>query len=204
MLELDAKTSLSLKDPKRHQGEESISETEDAEMSDLQVDRSPSPHFNAHETPVLDHTAVSDVSDSRRRSASVTIEEAEDVDSPGRSQSSSEGEMSEEDVGPGFEFIEDYPGEAGTPGPGKKKTPFEKLKKAQQKENKEPWSPFANEEEWELAKWLMTAGVSQARVDDFLKLPIVSAIVQPTFATHAVLKRHKGVPSHLFTTNKRS
>jgi hypothetical protein len=105
----------------------------------------------------------------------VTIEEVEDIDAPG--QSSGEGEMSEEGVG--FEFIEDYPAEAGTPGPGRrKKMPFEKLKRAQREENQEPWSPFANEEEWELARWLMTAGVSQARVDEFLKLSIVSAIVQ--------------------------
>ena len=42
----------------------------------------------------------------------------------------------------------------------------------------ELWSPFSNEEEWELAKWLTTSGVSQARIDEFLKLSIVSAIVQ--------------------------
>jgi hypothetical protein len=175
MLDSEAKINLSLKNPKHYKGEESISETEDAEMSDLQDDRSPSLLCNAHETPILDSTVVSDASDYRPRN--VTIQDTEDADALG--QSLDEGEMSEEDVGPpGFEFIEDYPAEAGMPGPGRKKTPFEKLKKAQQVEDKELWSPFANEEEWELAKWLMTAGVSQARVDEYLKLHIVSGTVQ--------------------------
>lgn len=172
---LEAETSSSSKNPKHHHGEESISETEDAEMSDLQDDRSPSPHHNAHEVPIFPPENLNSPIPSNASVSEVTIEEVEDIDAPG--QSSGEGEMSEEGVG--FEFIEDYPAEAGTPGPGRrKKTPFEKLKRAQREENQEPWSPFANEEEWELARWLMTAGVSQARVDEFLKLSIVSAIVQ--------------------------
>ncbi|KAN0105690.1 hypothetical protein V8E52_010809 [Russula decolorans] len=127
-------------------------------------DRSPSPHHNAHEVPIFPPENLNSPIPLNASVSEVTIEEVEDIDAPG--QSSGEGEMSEEGVG--FEFIEDYPAEAGTPGPGRrKKTPFEKLKRAQREENQEPWSPFANEEEWELARWLMTAGVSQARVDEF-------------------------------------
>ena len=152
---LEAETSSSSKNPKHHWGEESISDAEDTETLDLQDDRSPSPPHDAYENPIFP---------------------PEDIDAPG--QSEGEGEMSEEDTA-AFKFIEDYPGEAGTPVPGRrKKTPFEKLKRVQQDRNQEPWSPFANEEEWELARWLMSAGVSQAKVDEFLKLPIVSAIIQ--------------------------
>ena len=40
----------------------------------------------------------------------------------------------------------------------------------------EPHSPFADEEEWELVKWLMK-NVGQTKADDFLKLPIVSDFI---------------------------
>ena len=132
---LEAETISSSKNPKhRLQGEESIrgSEAEDTETSDdLQDDRSPSPHSNAYDAPgfppegLLDFPIALDASDSdiseRRR---VATKEDEGVDAPG--QRLDEGEISEDEAG--FEFIEDYPAEAGTPGPGRRKTPFEKLK----------------------------------------------------------------------------
>ncbi|KAK0184298.1 hypothetical protein F5146DRAFT_938722, partial [Armillaria mellea] len=34
----------------------------------------------------------------------------------------------------------------------------------------EMWAPFKSYEEWELAQWLMMAGVSQADIDRFAKL----------------------------------
>ena len=37
----------------------------------------------------------------------------------------------------------------------------------------EPHAPFADEDEWELVRWLMK-NVGQKKADDFLKLPIVS------------------------------
>lgn len=36
------------------------------------------------------------------------------------------------------------------------------------------WGPFADEEEWELAHWVVTEGLSQGAVDRYLKLAIVS------------------------------
>ena len=36
-----------------------------------------------------------------------------------------------------------------------------------------PSAPWASEEEWELAKWLMSVHISQAAIDRFLKLPWV-------------------------------
>lgn len=53
-------------------------------------------------------------------------------------------------------------------------TPFERQFKSQQQKREDPWSPFADEEEWGLADWFMTAEVSQEDIDKFLKLKIVS------------------------------
>jgi len=37
------------------------------------------------------------------------------------------------------------------------------------------WGGFRNQDEWELARWMMKCGVSQTEIDKFLKLPIVSS-----------------------------
>jgi len=69
-------------------------------------------------------------------------------------------------------YPDPYPGNAGeTFGEGK--TAFEKLQEEQMTEGLDPWAPFENKEEWELAHWLMK-NVGQTKADDFLKLPIVS------------------------------
>ena len=60
------------------------------------------------------------------------------------------------------------------PDPGAKgaecKTEFERLREEQVKAGKAPWHPFASKEEWELARWLMTSGVSGTKRDEFFKL----------------------------------
>ncbi|KAG6835464.1 hypothetical protein H0H93_001233 [Arthromyces matolae] len=33
------------------------------------------------------------------------------------------------------------------------------------KDGAKPWAPFASEDEWDLAEWLMTSGVSQTKID---------------------------------------
>ncbi|KAJ3926270.1 MAG: hypothetical protein NXY57DRAFT_1051450 [Lentinula lateritia] len=40
----------------------------------------------------------------------------------------------------------------------------------QKAEGMEPWEPFASEDEWELARWLMESGASQGKIDSFLRL----------------------------------
>jgi hypothetical protein len=80
---LEAETSSSSKNPKHHHGEESISETEDAEMSDLQDDRSPSPHHDAHEVPIFPPENLNSPIPSNASVSEVTIEEVEDIDAPG-------------------------------------------------------------------------------------------------------------------------
>lgn len=54
-------------------------------------------------------------------------------------------------------------------------TQFEECRRQQKGEGHEPWYPFQSEEEWELARWLMTSGLSQSKTDDFLKLKSVRA-----------------------------
>lgn len=53
------------------------------------------------------------------------------------------------------------------------KTSFEFHRDQQKEAGVEPWSPFESEDEWELAQWLMSAGVSQKKMDAMLKLKMV-------------------------------
>lgn len=57
---------------------------------------------------------------------------------------------------------------------GHSDTYFECLKAKQAAGDMGRYGPFQDHEEWELAQWLMTSGVSQADMDSFLKLNIVS------------------------------
>jgi hypothetical protein len=57
---------------------------------------------------------------------------------------------------------------------GRYVTRFERLKAEQHAKGRSPWYPFADEEEWELARWLVMSGLSQAEIDNFLKMMIVS------------------------------
>lgn len=74
------------------------------------------------------------------------------------------------------DYIEDFPGSAGEPTGKTKKTSFEKIRKMQRKAEEEAWGPFRTEEEWDLARWLMTSSVSQTKLDEFLKLPLVHTV----------------------------
>lgn len=55
---------------------------------------------------------------------------------------------------------------------GNAATVFESLREAKAERGESPWAPFEDEEEWELARWLMQ-NVGQNQTDTFLKLPIV-------------------------------
>lgn len=70
-------------------------------------------------------------------------------------------------------YIEAYPRPAGT-AHGQGESSFETYRRVQAEDGQSPWSPFESAEEWELAQWLMGSGVSQTKVDDFLKLRKVS------------------------------
>lgn len=70
-------------------------------------------------------------------------------------------------------YIEAYPRPAGTTH-GQGESAFAAYRRGQVEDGQSPWSPFESAEEWELAQWLMTSGVSQKKVNDFLKLRKVS------------------------------
>lgn len=54
------------------------------------------------------------------------------------------------------------------------------------KEGKQ-WGGFADQDEWELARWLVKSRASQKDIDDFSKLPIVSMRIKMCIFTYAFL-----------------
>ncbi|KAF8799293.1 hypothetical protein BYT27DRAFT_7040688, partial [Phlegmacium glaucopus] len=58
-----------------------------------------------------------------------------------------------------------------------------------------PWAPFESEDEWELARWLMTSGVSQTKIDSFLKLNKIKHGADPAFHNaRSLLQRIDSLP----------
>jgi hypothetical protein len=92
----------------------------------------------------------------------VTIEEVLDKDDPAAPSSTKE---------PSY-FTESFEGAGQTFGRGV--TEFERFKAAQDQHNLPPWAPYRDQEEWELAQWLVKNRVSQKGIDTYLKLKIVS------------------------------
>lgn len=78
------------------------------------------------------------------------------------------------DSADGARYIEYFPEEnrAGATW-GHSKPLFECLDEEQKKVGGSRWAPFEDEEEWQLAEWLIQ-NVGQKQTDIFLKLPIVS------------------------------
>jgi hypothetical protein len=79
-----------------------------------------------------------------------------------------------EEVNDGRRYIEDYPEEylAGATW-GHCRPLFESLDEERKREGGNRWTPFEDEDEWQLAEWLIR-NVGQKQTDSFLKLPIVS------------------------------
>jgi hypothetical protein len=98
-----------------------------------------------------------------RESRHATVEVVEDED---------------DDITKDSRFIEDFPEPSGLPHSADKiqLSDFEHHLNEQKKAGDAPWAPFETEDEWELARWLMTSGVSQTKIDSFLKLNKVSHI----------------------------
>ncbi|KAF7343134.1 hypothetical protein MVEN_01743900 [Mycena venus] len=70
------------------------------------------------------------------------------------------------------------------------KMQFEKLRDNQKKKGHAPWEPFESEDEWKLARWLMTSGLSNKKTDEYLKLKTVRDGINPSFHnSRAFLKR---------------
>ncbi|KAJ7754199.1 hypothetical protein DFH07DRAFT_721684, partial [Mycena maculata] len=74
-------------------------------------------------------------------------------------------------------------------------TQFEKLRDEQKKAGHAPWTPFESEDEWELARWLITLGASGKKNDEFLKLNKVKQGIDPSFHNYrALLQRIDALP----------
>lgn len=70
---------------------------------------------------------------------------------------------------------------------GQKKTTWEARREADVEEGCEPWAPFKSKDEWSLAEWLMTCGISQKEMDKHLKLPTVSTFSFRNLQTSLIL-----------------
>lgn len=114
---------------------------------------------------------------SGNQSKRARVEEVEDEDSPGRRYYESYPERVADVLGEGVTEFEDI-----------------RARQASSSAAENPWSPFRDEEEWELAEWLMTETTQKAR-DKFLKLPIVSG--------HSYLVK-RFVDSHVIKTKNRT
>ena len=92
--------------------------------------------------------------------ARVEVEEVEDEDAPRRC------------------YVESYPDGAAEI-LGRSKTKFDAYREGQDERGEQRWAPFRDKEEWELAQWLLK-NVGQTKIDEFLKLDIVSYKI-PTY-----------------------
>ncbi|KAG2070205.1 hypothetical protein BDR04DRAFT_1128584 [Suillus decipiens] len=80
---------------------------------------------------------------------------------------------------------------------GNAKTTFETIRDDQVLRGSEIWGPFADEDEWHLAKWLIK-NVSHNQADEFLKLNVVQRRVQPSFHNkNALLSAIDELPSRI-------
>lgn len=73
-------------------------------------------------------------------------------------------------------FVQDFTPAAGVI-KGEADTQFEALREDQNRSDDPPWAPFETKKEWELARWLMICGISQSKINDFLKMEIVSRLI---------------------------
>ncbi|KAF7344345.1 hypothetical protein MSAN_01915500 [Mycena sanguinolenta] len=97
---------------------------------------------------------------------------------------------------PGGRIFGDFPAksEAGKVF-GACQTQFEQFLKEQVDAGHQPWHPFQSKAEWELARWLMTSGVSQSKRDEFLELETIREGCKPSFTNnYAFLKFIDALP----------
>jgi len=68
-------------------------------------------------------------------------------------------------------YVKEFPTRAEELGDGK--MAFEEIFEEQKAKGESPWAPFADKDEWELARWLVK-NVNQRATEEFLKMPGVS------------------------------
>ena len=119
-------------------------------------DDSPMLEFPLNELPAfipserLGHPASPDQSTPEPQSKRARVEEVDDEEAGGCQRWAKEFDGAAEELGEG-------------------KTLFEEIRESQEAMREPPMSPFLDEEEWELARWLMK-NVNQTATDNFLKM----------------------------------
>ncbi|KAG2034075.1 hypothetical protein BDR03DRAFT_935443 [Suillus americanus] len=68
-------------------------------------------------------------------------------------------------------------------------TSFERYRTYQEEEGEDPWSPFEDVEEWDLAQWLIK-NLGQTRTNEFLKLPITQNRSKLSFHNNRSFLQH--------------
>ncbi|KZT29567.1 hypothetical protein NEOLEDRAFT_1175239 [Neolentinus lepideus HHB14362 ss-1] len=76
-------------------------------------------------------------------------------------------------------WAEPFPGKAGI-AVGKGKTDFEAWKEVLERGECGAWAPFKDDDEWELAQWLVE-NVGKNKIDEYLKLNIMQRRTEPSF-----------------------
>ncbi|CDO76939.1 hypothetical protein BN946_scf185006.g21 [Trametes cinnabarina] len=110
----------------------------------------------------------------------VEIEEVEDIEEGGL---------------PHRPWIEEFPTSAGATY-GCAETEFKRILREQRDKGVEPWAPFADMEEWELAEWLITSGLSQTAIEEYLKLNITRGRTKPSYMTnYTFMQKVDGLPT---------
>lgn len=74
-------------------------------------------------------------------------------------------------------YSEEFHPPAGQPCGSPISHPFDDLSASQKAENHQPWEPFSSADDWELARWIVTAGLSQKQTNDMLSLNLVSVSI---------------------------
>jgi hypothetical protein len=109
----------------------------------------------------------------------VTVEEIEDEEAPGRTKYSKR-------------WWQSFPGPAGVTKPGEREeTAFESVRADKMASGEAPWEPFESEEDWQLARWLIMSGVSQAEINSFLKMAKVSTSVAAAWIINLSILRFR-------------
>ncbi|KAF9235433.1 hypothetical protein BU15DRAFT_89590 [Melanogaster broomeanus] len=67
------------------------------------------------------------------------------------------------------------------------------IKRSQEGQGLDPWGPFADEEEWELVKWLFRH-VGQTGIEEFTKLPITSKLRTSFTSKYTLMKAIDKLP----------
>lgn len=85
-------------------------------------------------------------------------------------------------------------------------TEWEKRRDADLKAKKEAYEPFTSLHDWDLARFLAQSGMSQEKIDEFLKLPIVSYLCEHllTVLLTRISSRLKSGPSRPSRTSTSS